>query len=124
MTKKNPSTDAKSDVIAISVFGLYIIGDGWHCSMKSKMEKLPHLAGGIGVREQMLFHGTPDEATVRCICHQNFDPRTHGRHGTVYGKGVYFSSSAKYSHQYTQPCPEKSGRRFMFFALVLVGRGR
>lgn len=85
------------------------------------MEKLPHLAG-VGAREQQLFHGTPDEATVRCISYQNFDPRMHGRHGTVYGKGVYFSSTAKYSHHYTQPCPEKSGRRFMFLARVLVGK--
>ena len=89
--------------------------------MKSKMEKLPHLAG-VGACEKELFHGTPDEATVRCICYQNFDPRMHGRHGTVYGKGVYFSSTAKYSHQYTEISPEKSGRRFMFFARVLVGK--
>jgi len=85
------------------------------------MEKLPHLAG-VGANERNLFHGTPDEATVRCICSQNFDPRMHGRHGTVYGKGVYFSATAKYSHQYTQPCPKSSGRRFMFFARTLVGK--
>ena len=96
-------------------------GDAWYYSMKSKMEKLPHLAG-VGARERKLFHGTPDEATVRCICYQNFDPRMHGRHGTVYGKGVYFSSTAEYSHRYTKPCPEKNGRRFMFFARVLVGK--
>jgi len=89
--------------------------------MKSKMEKLPHLVG-VGTEEQFLFHGTPDEATVRCICYQNFDPRMHGRHGTVYGKGVYFSSTAKYSHQYTRHCVEKNGRRFMFLARVLVGK--
>jgi len=88
--------------------------------MKSKMEKLPHLAT-VGVNEQKLFHGTPDEATVRCICHQNFDPRMHGRHGTVYGKGVYFSTTAKYSDQYTRPCAKNSGHRFMFFGRVLVG---
>ena len=85
--------------------------------MKSKMEKLPHLAA-TGVSECVLFHGTPDEATVRCICHQNFDPRMHGRHGTVYGKGVYFSTTAKYSDGYSQ----NSGRRFMFVARVLVGK--
>ena len=84
--------------------------------MKSKM-KLPHLAA-TGVSQCGLFHGTPDEATVRCICHQNFDPRMHGRHVTVYGKGVYFSTTAKYSDGYSQ----NSGRRFMFVARVLVGK--
>jgi len=85
------------------------------------MEKLPHLAG-FGANEQSLFHGTPDEATVRCIFYQNFDPRMHGRHGTVYGKGVYFSATAEYSHHYTQPCLKNGGRRFMFYARVLVGK--
>jgi len=89
----------------------------WRCSMKSKMERLPHLAG-VGASEQSFFHGTPDEATVRCICYQNFDPRMHGRHGTVYGKGVYFSTTAQYSHHYAK----NSGRRFMFFARALVGK--
>ena len=92
-------------------------------SMKSKMEKLEHLSA-VGAKEQKLFHGTPDEATVRCICYQNFDPRMYGRHGTVYGKGAYFSTSAKYSHQYTRPCWKTDGRtrRYMFFARVLVGK--
>jgi len=81
------------------------------------MERLLHL----GAREKTLFHGTPDEDTVRCICNQNFDPRMHGRHGTVYGKGVYFSTTAKYSNQYTNPCPRNRGRSFMFFGRVLVG---
>jgi hypothetical protein len=71
--------------------------------------------------ERSLFHGTPDEATVRCICHQNFDPRMHGRHGTVYGKGAYFCSMAQYSHKFTQPV-KRSGRRFVFYARVLVGQ--
>jgi len=87
--------------------------------MKSKMEKLPHLAA-VGVNERKLFHGTPDERTVRCICNQNFDPRMYGRHGTVYGKGVYFSTTAKYSNQYTTT--NSAGRRFMFLGRVLVGK--
>lgn len=69
--------------------------------------------------ERYLFHGTPDEQTVRCICHQNFDPRMYGRHGTVYGKGAYFSTTSKYSHGYTKPV---NGSRYMFFARVLVGK--
>jgi len=72
------------------------------------------------VRERRLFHGTVDEKTVRCICHQNFDHRMHGVHGTVYGKGAYFALTSKYSHQYTKPIPS-TGSRYMFFARVLVG---
>ena len=89
--------------------------------MKSKMEKLPHLAD-IGTNEQKLFHGTSDETTIRHICYQNFNPQMHGQRGTVYGQGVHFSSAAKYSHQSTQPCVEKNGRRFLFLARVLVGK--
>jgi len=85
------------------------------------MEKLPHLAG-VGANEQNLFHGTTDEATARCICCQNFDPRVNGRNATLYGKGTYFSTKASYSHKYTQPCPKNNGQRFMFFARVLVGK--
>jgi hypothetical protein len=71
--------------------------------------------------ERQLFHGTVDEITVRCICNQNFDPRMHGIHGTVYGRGAYFATTSKYSHSYTQPIGS-SGNRFMFLARVLVGR--
>lgn len=85
------------------------------------MEKLPHLAG-VGAKEQYFFHGTPDEATVRCICNQNFDPRMHGRHATMYGRGVYFSTTARYSDSYTRPCPKNSGHRFMFLARAVVGK--
>jgi hypothetical protein len=83
---------------------------------KAKMEKL-----FTSIKERSLFHGTTDEKTVRCICYQNFDHRMHGVHGTLYGKGAYFSATAKYSHSYTQPLAE-TGHRFMFFARVLVGQ--
>ena len=74
----------------------------------------------VSEMERKLFHGTPQEETVRCICNQNFDPRVHGAHGTAYGKGAYFSTSASYSNSYTT----SSGRglRYMFYASVLVGR--
>ena len=71
--------------------------------------------------ERQLFHGTVDETTVRCICHQNFDHRMHGVHGTVYGKGAYFATTAKYSHQYTKPFGPGASR-WMFSARVLIGK--
>ena len=75
----------------------------------------------LGQLERQLFHGTVDEKTVKCICHQNFDPRMHGVHGTVYGKGAYFATTAKYSHSYTKPFGN-GGTRKMFLARVLVGK--
>lgn len=69
-------------------------------------------------REEILFHGTPDLDTVRCICSQGFDMRVCGRHGTMYGEGVYFAQKASYSSQYTGA----SSARFMFRAQVLVGQ--
>ena len=58
---------------------------------------------GIDPEERRVFHDTKEKETARCICHQNFDPRMHGVHGTKYGKGAYFSTTAKYSHEYTNP---------------------
>ena len=66
---------------------------------------------------KLLFHGTDDEDTVRGICYQNFDPRMHGKHATLYGKGAYFARDASYSHNYTA----STGKRYMFLADVLVG---
>ena len=70
-------------------------------------------------KEMQLFHGTPKMETVRCICNQNFDPRMHGVHGTLFGKGAYFSTSARYSHTYTTA--SNKGLRYIFYARVLVG---
>jgi len=82
------------------------------------MKRFPGQGGQL---EVSLFHGTPDEMTVRCICHQNFDPRMHGVHGIMYGRGAYFAKTSKYSHSYTQPVGS-TGNRYMFFARVLVGK--
>jgi hypothetical protein len=71
--------------------------------------------------ERKLFHGTVDEKTVRCICHQNFDPRVHGVRGTAYGKGAYFATTSRYSHSYTKPISH-NGSRYMFLARILVGQ--
>ena len=75
---------------------------------------------GLDPEEERLFHGTREEETARCICHQNFDPRMNGVNGTQYGKGAYFSKTAEYSHAFTRPNGEK-GIRFMFCARVAVG---
>lgn len=41
---------------------------------------------GQNVSEKKLFHGT-DPAHVDAICHNNFDWRICGTHGTAYGNG-------------------------------------
>jgi hypothetical protein len=41
--------------------------------------------------------------------------------GTVYGKGVYFSTNASESHKYTIP-HRQTGERIMFVCSVLVGK--
>ncbi len=42
--------------------------------------------GGRDVAEKQLFHGT-DSTHLDAICHNNFDWRICGTHGTAYGKG-------------------------------------
>ncbi|XP_048124195.1 protein mono-ADP-ribosyltransferase PARP12 isoform X1 [Alosa alosa] len=71
---------------------------------------------GLNVMEKQLFHGT-DSKHVDTICHNNFDWRICGTHGTAYGKGSYFARDAKYSHSYTNP----SSTRILFVCRVLVG---
>ena len=69
--------------------------------------------------EMLLYHGTSQEV-VDAICRQNFNFRLCGKHVTAYGKGVYFSKKASYSHQYSSPDP--NGHCYMLMAQVLVGR--
>ncbi|XP_062374300.1 protein mono-ADP-ribosyltransferase PARP12 isoform X2 [Sardina pilchardus] len=71
---------------------------------------------GRNVVEKELFHGT-DSKYVDAICHNNFDWRICGTHGTAYGKGSYFARDAKYSHSYTNLSPT----RILFVCRVLVG---
>ncbi|XP_027698065.1 protein mono-ADP-ribosyltransferase PARP12 isoform X2 [Vombatus ursinus] len=73
--------------------------------------------GGQEVDERFLFHGTSPEY-VDAICHQNFDWRISGLHGTSYGKGSYFARDAAYSHHYSKSSLQLQP---MFLARVLVG---
>lgn len=82
-------------------------------SKKKKMEK------EYSANEKLLYHGTSYDA-VDAICFQNFDFRVCGKNATSYGKGTYFSTSASYSHHYSQS--DSKGYYYMFIAQVLVGR--
>ncbi|NWJ07150.1 PAR12 polymerase, partial [Crypturellus undulatus] len=80
-------------------------------------EQMQKSNGGRAVDERSLFHGT-SRKHIDAICHQNFDWRICGLHGTVYGKGSYFARDASYSDNY---CREDSHTKTMFLARVLVG---
>ncbi|NWH67542.1 PAR12 polymerase, partial [Geococcyx californianus] len=80
-------------------------------------EQMQKSNAGKVVDERLLFHGT-SKKYIDAICHQNFDWRICGLHGTVYGKGSYFARDASYSDNY---CREDSYTRTMFLARVLVG---
>jgi hypothetical protein len=75
------------------------------------------LSGGGGPNsEQLLFHGTSEEA-VNNIAAGGFDPAYNKT--SAYGKGTYFAKNASYSLNYMKS--EKNGISFMFLCDVLVG---
>ncbi|CAF4810514.1 unnamed protein product, partial [Rotaria sp. Silwood2] len=69
--------------------------------------------------EKCLYHGCPDDA-ANSIIDSCFDRNYAGQHGTLYGYGVYFSSNAAYSHDYTST--NTRGERCMFVVRVLIGK--
>lgn len=70
--------------------------------------------------ERHLFHGTTRQASED-ICHNNFDPRMAGVHGTPYGFGSYFATTASFSNKFSTKAAS-DGVRHMFLAKVLVGK--
>lgn len=87
------------------------------CLFHSKKKKLVGEANCSS--EMFLYHGTASHL-VEPICAQSFDPRLHGTHETLYGKGSYFAKNASYSHGYS--LPDQDGYFYMFLAQVLVGQ--
>lgn len=87
------------------------------CLFRKKASIDKHMGGETEVN---VFHGTAEEETTRWICGVGFDQRMHGVNGTVYGKGAYFATTAKYSHRYTQPSSRRL--RYMFYAKITIGR--
>ncbi|CAF1195584.1 unnamed protein product [Rotaria sordida] len=86
--------------------------------------------------EKCLYHGCSEEAAnaIMKSCFNRSFAGVNGKFmshlvrfilitllplGTLYGVGVYFSSNAAYSHDYTKP--NVNGERCMFWARVLVG---
>jgi poly [ADP-ribose] polymerase 7/11/12/13 len=69
------------------------------------------------LNEIRLFHGTLNRF-VDAICRQGFDFRVSGQStGTKYGKGSYFTKSAKFADSYT----DRSRDKEMFLVRVIAG---
>ncbi|CAF1250021.1 unnamed protein product [Adineta steineri] len=68
--------------------------------------------------EKCLYHGCSQQV-ADSIIKNCFNRSFAGKHGTVYGVGVYFSSYADYSHSFTEP--DSNAERCMFMARVLIG---
>lgn len=65
------------------------------------------------------FHGT-DRRSAGAIAATGFDMRFAGRHGQAHGPGVYFSTAANYSQNYS---PEDAGgAACMFYTEIATGR--
>lgn len=69
--------------------------------------------------ERYLFHAADTVDIIKGICHQGFDMRLAGKHGTSYGKGLNFARNAQYSNSYSSP---HGTEQFMFLAQVLTGK--
>ncbi|CAF4093803.1 unnamed protein product, partial [Rotaria sordida] len=69
--------------------------------------------------ERILYHGCPEQA-ASSIIEDCFNRSFAGENGTLYGFGVYFSSKANYSHDYTRL--NANGEQCMFIARVLIGK--
>ncbi|XP_055899615.1 uncharacterized protein LOC106058920 [Biomphalaria glabrata] len=79
--------------------------------------KRKHMVEELGlanIKERALFHGT-DEKNISLICQEGFDMRVKTANGAVYGKGIYFSTTSKYSLTYAHSSNK------MFIARVLCG---
>ncbi|XP_026219067.1 protein mono-ADP-ribosyltransferase PARP11 [Anabas testudineus] len=99
-----------------------------------KKKQLMRIQGVSEIPERRLFHGT-NVANVDTICKYNFDVRLAGRHGHIFGKGVYFARHATVADKYTMSSmtalPLYGGAtssadfgptKVMFLARVIIGR--
>ena len=84
----------------------------------TKRTMTPRDRSADDVDERKLFHGTPTLLAARGICTNSMDFRRAGDNvGARFGRGSYFSTSARYSNDYTS-----GTERYMFLARVLVGK--
>lgn len=70
--------------------------------------------------ERTLYHGTTAESTIKII-QQGFNRSFAGRHGTRYGRGVYFALNAGYAAQPVYAQPDEWGIKRVLVCKVLTG---
>ncbi|XP_067329331.1 protein mono-ADP-ribosyltransferase PARP14-like isoform X1 [Anolis sagrei] len=70
--------------------------------------------------ERQLFHGTAS-TSLTLINNSGFNRSYAGMHAAVYGNGTYFAVDASYSAHDTYSKPDANGRKYMYFARVLIG---
>uniref|UniRef100_G1KJA8 Poly [ADP-ribose] polymerase n=1 Tax=Anolis carolinensis TaxID=28377 RepID=G1KJA8_ANOCA len=75
---------------------------------------------GHANNERNLFHGTAS-TSLTLINNSGFNRSYAGMHAAVYGNGTYFAVDASYSAHDTYSKPDANGRKYMYFARVLVG---
>ena len=69
--------------------------------------------------ERWLWHGTSEDAAAK-ILRNGFNRSLCGKHGTLYGEGVYFARSPDYALRFAHP--DVHGRRCLFLCSVLCGK--
>ncbi|KAK5848875.1 hypothetical protein PBY51_008562 [Eleginops maclovinus] len=73
--------------------------DLWEMYCRKK-KQLMRIQDAKLIQEKRLFHGT-DSTNVDSICKYNFDLRLTGKHGCMYGKGIYFAKHATYADKFS-----------------------
>ncbi|XP_007894524.2 protein mono-ADP-ribosyltransferase PARP15-like [Callorhinchus milii] len=73
------------------------------------------------VNEQILYHGTKHEITLR-VNRTGFNRSFSGRNAISYGRGTYFAKNAQYSCDNTYSNPSDQGYKYMFQARVITGK--
>ncbi|XP_041089764.1 protein mono-ADP-ribosyltransferase TIPARP-like isoform X2 [Polyodon spathula] len=111
---------SKSEAIILDIYQIQNMHLWTKYTIQKKFMSRGLPSAELSQLEMLLFHGTTKEA-VPSICKNNFDPRVSGRqHGSTYGQGTYFAKNASCSARYA--IESKSGSRYMFLAMVLVGK--
>nr|XP_039249273.1 uncharacterized protein LOC120326978 isoform X1 [Styela clava] len=88
----------------------------YHQYMAKKSEVAKKMISSGRQVERKLFHGTDEDEKIML---HGFDRSFAGKNATVFGRGVYFATTAQYSDNYA--LPNQLGHRRVFLADVITG---
>jgi hypothetical protein len=94
-----------------------VFNDNLHSQYQTRKLQVENTRGKENVRELQLFHGTKSDY-INNIATNGF--LTSFNRTSAYGKGTYFSTTAIYSHHYTDKDDEDIS--YMFICDVIVGK--